>query len=193
MNSRLPYAAFSPHLHLKRWLRATCAARIPAMSTVLSHCIPWGYTSSSFGQDEHSQVAERSVHCHLPASNGISAVADSTDAGPSRTADLLIVDAWLVATVDDQRREIPGGWVAVTEGLVSGVGGPSDPVPDARRRLLPPSSPASREGANKSVSMSSGSTGTKGLHPMAWAGLGCRAALRWPGLGGLPGMPRHDA
>ena len=34
---------------------------------------------------------------------------------PSR-ADLLITDAELVATVDDARREIPGGWVAVTDG-----------------------------------------------------------------------------
>lgn len=28
----------------------------------------------------------------------------------------------LIATVDDQRREIPGGWVAITNGLISGVG-----------------------------------------------------------------------
>lgn len=37
-------------------------------------------------------------------------------------ADLCVRNALLVATVDDQRREIPGGWVAVTNGLVSGVG-----------------------------------------------------------------------
>jgi cytosine/adenosine deaminase-related metal-dependent hydrolase len=47
------------------------------------------------------------------------------------TADLLVRDALLVATVDDARREIPGGWVAVTDGLVSGVGGAADPVPEA--------------------------------------------------------------
>lgn len=35
----------------------------------------------------------------------------------------------LIATVDDQRREIPGGWVAITNGLISGVGyGGSEPV-----------------------------------------------------------------
>lgn len=28
----------------------------------------------------------------------------------------------LVATVDDHRREIPGGWVAITKGLISGIG-----------------------------------------------------------------------
>jgi cytosine/adenosine deaminase-related metal-dependent hydrolase len=51
------------------------------------------------------------------------------------TADLLIAGAELVATVDDERREIVGGWVAVTDGLISGLGGPGDPQPAASRRL----------------------------------------------------------
>jgi cytosine/adenosine deaminase-related metal-dependent hydrolase len=51
------------------------------------------------------------------------------------TADLLVHDAELLATVDDARREIPGGWVAVTDGVVSGVGGPGDPQPAAARRV----------------------------------------------------------
>lgn len=38
-------------------------------------------------------------------------------------ADLLIHGAALVATVDDDRRELAGGWVAITDGLISGVGG----------------------------------------------------------------------
>ncbi len=38
--------------------------------------------------------------------------------------DLLVRDARLVATVDDARTEIPGGWVAVTAGMISGVGPP---------------------------------------------------------------------
>src|SRR4051812_323673 len=50
-------------------------------------------------------------------------------------ADLLVTDAELVATVDEARREIPGGWVAVTDGAISGLGGPSDPRPDAVRTL----------------------------------------------------------
>src|SRR3954454_19823759 len=50
-------------------------------------------------------------------------------------ADLLVTDAELVATVDEARREIPGGWVAVTDGAISGLGGPSDPKPDAARTL----------------------------------------------------------
>ena len=51
-------------------------------------------------------------------------------------ADLLVLDAELVATMDDERREIAGGWVAVTDGLVSAVGGPSDPRPERRMRTL---------------------------------------------------------
>src|SRR3954463_3407998 len=52
-----------------------------------------------------------------------------------RTADLLITDAELVATVDDARREIPGGWVAVTDGAISALGGPGDPKPAAVRTI----------------------------------------------------------
>jgi len=37
-------------------------------------------------------------------------------------ADLLISNALLVATVDDDRNEYGNGWVSVTDGLVSGVG-----------------------------------------------------------------------
>src|SRR4051812_34285023 len=51
------------------------------------------------------------------------------------TADLLVHDAELLATVDDARREIAGGWLAVTGGGVSGVGGPGDPAPAAVRTL----------------------------------------------------------
>ncbi|MPQ97742.1 8-oxoguanine deaminase [Modestobacter sp. I12A-02628] len=51
------------------------------------------------------------------------------------TADLLVHDAELVATVDAARREIAGGWVAVTGGVVSAVGGPGDPQPAAGRRI----------------------------------------------------------
>jgi cytosine/adenosine deaminase-related metal-dependent hydrolase len=47
-----------------------------------------------------------------------SAPALGTNTGP----DLLIRDAGLVATMDDARRELPGGWVALTGGLISGVG-----------------------------------------------------------------------
>ncbi|NYJ05641.1 8-oxoguanine deaminase [Petropleomorpha daqingensis] len=53
----------------------------------------------------------------------------------SRSADLLVTDADLVATVDDARREISGGWVAITDGLVSGLGSSADPRPDAVRTI----------------------------------------------------------
>ena len=46
-------------------------------------------------------------------------------------ADLLIRNARLVATVDQGRRELPGGWVAITDGLISGVGGSLDAQPVA--------------------------------------------------------------
>jgi cytosine/adenosine deaminase-related metal-dependent hydrolase len=47
------------------------------------------------------------------------------------TADLLVRNARLVATCDPGRRELPGGWVAITGGLVSGVGASADPPPVA--------------------------------------------------------------
>ena len=50
-------------------------------------------------------------------------------------ADLLVSGAELVATVDDQRREIPGGWIAITDGVIAALGGPADPKPQATRRL----------------------------------------------------------
>ena len=46
-------------------------------------------------------------------------------------ADLLIRNARLVATVDSARRELPGGWVAVTGGFVEAVGASTDPHPEA--------------------------------------------------------------
>lgn len=52
-----------------------------------------------------------------------------------QTADLLVHDAELIATVDDARRELAGGWVAITDGVVSGLGGPGDPQPAAVRRV----------------------------------------------------------
>ncbi|HEX7095828.1 MAG TPA: 8-oxoguanine deaminase [Acidimicrobiales bacterium] len=49
-------------------------------------------------------------------------------------ADLLIANADLVATMDDERREIAGGWVAITDGVIAGVGGPGS-EPEAARRI----------------------------------------------------------
>jgi cytosine/adenosine deaminase-related metal-dependent hydrolase len=46
-------------------------------------------------------------------------------------ADLLVRNALLVATVDAARRELPGGWVAITNGLISGVGSSLDGPPEA--------------------------------------------------------------
>jgi len=53
-------------------------------------------------------------------------------AGGTDPADLLIVNAEVVATMDEERREIPGGWVAVTGGLIDGVGKPGTEPPAAQ-------------------------------------------------------------
>jgi cytosine/adenosine deaminase-related metal-dependent hydrolase len=63
-------------------------------------------------------------------------MSDNSASAPAPVpADLLVVGAELVATMDDERREIAGGWVAVTDGLISGVGGPADPPPPATKVL----------------------------------------------------------
>ena len=54
---------------------------------------------------------------------------------PGPGADLLVTGAKLVATCDAERRELAGGWVAVTGGLISAVGGAADPRPAARETL----------------------------------------------------------
>lgn len=46
--------------------------------------------------------------------------------------DLLVAGATLVATVDDDRREITGGWVSVRDGYVDAVGGPGSEPPAER-------------------------------------------------------------
>ena len=48
-------------------------------------------------------------------------------------ADLLIRNSRMVATVDAQRRELAGGWVAITGNLIEAVGASTDPQPAAAR------------------------------------------------------------
>ncbi|SVB37115.1 uncharacterized protein METZ01_LOCUS189969, partial [marine metagenome] len=52
----------------------------------------------------------------------------------SDTADLVVAGADLVVTMNEDRREIPGGWVAITDGFVDAVGGPGE-EPTADRRI----------------------------------------------------------
>lgn len=40
--------------------------------------------------------------------------------------DLLVRDAELIVTCDAERQEIPGGWVTITAGMVTAVGGPGE-------------------------------------------------------------------
>ena len=51
------------------------------------------------------------------------------------SADLLVRDAAVIATVDPDRREIAGGWVAVESGLISAIGGRGDELPAAARTI----------------------------------------------------------
>jgi len=53
---------------------------------------------------------------------------------PSTTVDLLVAGAELLITCDDERREIPGGWVAITDGAVVAVGTRGS-EPTARRTI----------------------------------------------------------
>ena len=46
-------------------------------------------------------------------------------------SDLLVRNARLVATLDGERNELPGGWVAITDGLIEAVGASTDPAPVA--------------------------------------------------------------
>ncbi|WP_395153246.1 8-oxoguanine deaminase [Ilumatobacter sp.] len=48
-------------------------------------------------------------------------------------ADLVIANARCVATMDGARREISGGWVAITDGLISAVG--VGPAPEATKTI----------------------------------------------------------
>lgn len=50
-------------------------------------------------------------------------------------ADLLIRNARLLATMDTARRELPGGWVAITDGFVEAVGASTDAPPAAAQVL----------------------------------------------------------
>ncbi|MFN8021427.1 MAG: 8-oxoguanine deaminase [Acidimicrobiales bacterium] len=47
--------------------------------------------------------------------------------------DLLVRNARLLVTMDASRRELPGGWVAITDGFVEAVGASTDPEPAAAR------------------------------------------------------------
>ncbi|GAA0623071.1 8-oxoguanine deaminase [Sporichthya brevicatena] len=49
--------------------------------------------------------------------------------------DLLIANARLVATCDDERRELPGGWVAIAGGAIAAVGTSTDARPAATRTI----------------------------------------------------------
>lgn len=66
----------------------------------------------------------------------LTAAVSDTGMPPSRQpVDLVVIGAELVATLDRHDREIPGGWIAASGGLISAIGGPADPPPEAARTL----------------------------------------------------------
>ncbi|MBC6463488.1 amidohydrolase family protein, partial [Actinomadura sp. HBU206391] len=67
--------------------------------------------------------------------SGFTTSTAGSEQGEGARADLLVRSASLVATCDDRRRELAGGWVAVTDGLITGVGAAGDPEPAALRTL----------------------------------------------------------
>jgi cytosine/adenosine deaminase-related metal-dependent hydrolase len=48
------------------------------------------------------------------------------------TVDMLIRDAGLIATMDDARTELRGGWISISDGRVVGLGASTDPQPEAK-------------------------------------------------------------
>ncbi len=62
-------------------------------------------------------------------------IPSAPDPDAQRPADLIVVGARMVATMDTDRRELDGGWVAITDGLVSAVGAADEPAPQASRVL----------------------------------------------------------
>ena len=49
--------------------------------------------------------------------------------------DTVLRRGLLVATMDDDRRELPGGWVAIDGGLIHSLGTHRDPPPPARESI----------------------------------------------------------
>ena len=61
--------------------------------------------------------------------------ATAEGAGSSKNVDLVVVGADLVVTMDDDRRELAGGWIACKDGFVTAVGAADEPPPAATRTL----------------------------------------------------------
>lgn len=60
-------------------------------------------------------------------------------AGGSPTADradLVVVNAGLIATVDDDRREIPNAWISVNDGFITAVDRHAESPPPPARRVI---------------------------------------------------------
>jgi cytosine/adenosine deaminase-related metal-dependent hydrolase len=61
--------------------------------------------------------------------------ASSVVTGAFSIGTILLRDATLVATFDDARRELPGGWIAIDGNEITSLGAASDPAPFADRNI----------------------------------------------------------
>lgn len=68
----------------------------------------------------------------MTAGDGAAEPVDRNDAAP---VDLVVAGAELIATLDADRRELPGGWVACHDGFVTAVGAAGEEPPPAARVL----------------------------------------------------------
>ena len=96
-------------------------------------------------------------------------------------ADLLVRNAKLVATCDAAGRELAGGWVAVTGGVISGAGASGDPEPEAGEVL-----DAGGCLVDVMVAPALASRALRGACSLAWAGQRC--AVAWGFVAARPGF-----
>jgi cytosine/adenosine deaminase-related metal-dependent hydrolase len=92
-------------------------------------------TFAVVSRPRESSLAELTGLAARRSDGAMSPTPSSTTSSASWVADLLVTGARLVVTMDDERRELDGGWVAIREGLVQAVGASTDAAPDATRTL----------------------------------------------------------
>ncbi len=60
----------------------------------------------------------------------------STSSSEDQTAvDLIVTGSALIATMDDEQRELADGWIAISDGLIHSIGGPGEQRPAAKSTL----------------------------------------------------------
>src|SRR4029453_17754465 len=133
----------------RRWTRpngrgwpSTSGPSAPRWRATTTPCWP-RWTTSCGRPSRPAPAGCRSRWCGPPPADRArwQAMSPDTAADPSpRSAlpapvDLGVVGADLVVTMDDDRRELPGGWVACDGGFVTAVGDAGQGAPPPRRGL----------------------------------------------------------